>query len=67
MLTPLIGCYGAWQPMSQTLLLVVLLWTSVLPALAQSIRYVKSAATGSSWTNASGNLQAMIDASTTSN
>lgn len=50
-------------------LLLWLLLVSSGPALAQTIRYVKpvatGTATGSSWANASGNLQAMINASTT--
>ncbi|MBC3792159.1 putative Ig domain-containing protein [Spirosoma utsteinense] len=49
----------------RTLPLLVLLSGSSLLTQAQSIRYVKSAATGngSSWANASGDLQAMINAS----
>ena len=52
--------------MKQTLLALLLLGTSLL-AQAQTIRYVKPAASGtgdgSSWTNASSDLQAMINAS----
>ncbi|NEU70287.1 hypothetical protein GK091_25655 [Spirosoma agri] len=48
------------------LFLIVLLYTSLL-AQAQAIRYVKPVASGSgsgnSWASASGDLQAMIDAS----